>query len=131
MTICERMFLLIDAAPNKSAAGLCKVLGVGTSQTSNWKSRNADPPARYLQQISEYLEVSIEYLVTGEEKECDTHEGQVLQTGEILDDGEVLLLTRFRSLDSEGKEEVLHAALSEVRRMRAEQGEGAETAIAG
>lgn len=114
MTICERMFQLIDSKPNKNAAGLCRVLGVGTAQTSNWKSRNVDPPAKYLEQICEYLDVSIEYLVTGTDKELTQEENT--------------LLLRFRSLDEEGKEEVLHAALSEIRRMRNDMERGSARA---
>lgn len=112
MTICQRMFAIIDADSTKSAAGLCKVLGVGTSQTTNWKSRNADPPAKYLAQICEYLGVSIQYLVTGDD-----------MAGNALSDDEMKLLKRFRALDDEGREEVLHTALAELRRVNAERGE--------
>ena len=47
MTISERMFSLLDER-GLSASGLCKVLGVGTNQTTNWKQRNTDPPAKYI-----------------------------------------------------------------------------------
>ena len=39
VTISERMFSLLDER-GLSASGLCKVLGVGTNQTTNWKQRN-------------------------------------------------------------------------------------------
>ncbi len=64
MTICERLFATLDAK-KKTAADLCKVLGLGTSQTTSWKKRNTDPPAKYLIQISDFLDVSLEYLLTG------------------------------------------------------------------
>lgn len=64
MTICERVFATLDAK-GKLAADLCKVLGIGTSQTTSWKKRNTDPPAKYLVQISDFLDVSLEYLLTG------------------------------------------------------------------
>lgn len=66
MTISERMFKTMDEK-GKMAASLCKILNVNTSQTSSWKNRNSDPPARYIKQIADFLEVSVEYLLTGED----------------------------------------------------------------
>ena len=68
MTINERMFTILDSNPNKSAAELCRVLGVGTAQTSNWRKSGTDPKAKQLEAIANYLEVSIQYLVTGNDK---------------------------------------------------------------
>jgi len=64
MTICERIFAELDKQ-NKMAADMCRVLGVGTSQTTSWKNRNTDPPAKYMVQIADFLDVSLEYLLTG------------------------------------------------------------------
>ena len=66
MKICERMFALLDEK-GLSASGLSKVLGVGTNQTTNWKQRNTDPPAKYIIPICEYLGCSVEYLLTGKD----------------------------------------------------------------
>lgn len=66
MTISERMFQIM-ADKGKMAASLCKILHVNTSQTSSWKNRNSDPPAKYIMQIADFLEVSVEYLLTGED----------------------------------------------------------------
>ncbi len=68
MTICERMFAAIEAK-GLTAHGLAKVIGVGTNQTTNWKQRNTDPPAKYILPICEYLGCSVEYLLTGQEAE--------------------------------------------------------------
>lgn len=68
MTICERLF---DALERKglTAYGLCKVLGITGTVTTNWKQRNTDPPAKYIVPICEYLGCSVEYLLTGQEAE--------------------------------------------------------------
>ncbi len=68
MTIQERMYSILESKPGKSQAELAAVLGVGTAQTTSWKKRQADPPAKYIAQIAEYLEVSIPYLLTGVDK---------------------------------------------------------------
>lgn len=66
MTICERMFLIMEQK-NKKAADLCKILEIGTGQTTTWKKRNSDPPAKYITKICEFLEITPEYLLTGKE----------------------------------------------------------------
>lgn len=65
MTICERMFATLDEKGLK-AAGLCRVLGIGTNITTGWKQRNTDPPSKYIAPICEYLGCSVEYLLTGQ-----------------------------------------------------------------
>lgn len=114
MTISERMFSLIDARSDKSAAGLCKILGVGTAQTTSWRQRNADPPAKYLAQICKYLEVSIAFLVTGAED----------NSAQSFADDEIQLIEKYRKLDEDGKEEVRHTLRVESRRLAAEKGTG-------
>lgn len=64
MTICERMFSRMKK-DGKMPADLCRIIGVGTAQTTAWKQRNTDPPAKYIYQISQFLDVSLEWLLTG------------------------------------------------------------------
>ena len=66
MTICERMFKTLDEK-GMMAADLCRVLNVGTGQTTAWKRRNADPPAKYLKQIADFLDVTLDFLITGDD----------------------------------------------------------------
>lgn len=66
MTISERLFSTLDERGLR-ASGLCKHLGIGTNITTGWKQRGTDPPAKYIAPICEYLNCSLEYLLTGEE----------------------------------------------------------------
>lgn len=93
MTICERMFAELDRQ-NKMAADLCRVLGVGTSQTTSWKNRNTDPPAKYIVKIADFLGVSLEYLLTG-----------IDNSSSKLTPLETDLLAMFRELPKETKHE--------------------------
>lgn len=106
MTICERMFALMDER-NLSAYGLCQALGVVTSTTTTWKQRNTDPPAKHIYRICEYLGCSVEYLLTGQETKKDpspdiSENGrEMLELFERLPDREqVLLIGRLQEMVS-------------------------------
>lgn len=116
MTICERVFELLSATKGKSAAGLCKELGLNTSVTTNWKNRGTDPPAKYIVPICEYLGVSVTFLLTGEEASDSSNSDLGEEESELLD--------YFRSLDTRGKRVVLVAADQEHRRVISEKGTG-------
>ncbi|MDE6424797.1 MAG: helix-turn-helix domain-containing protein [Ruminococcus sp.] len=47
---------------------LCNAINVNTSTVTNWKTRNTDPPSRYIIPICEFLGVTPEYLLTGTER---------------------------------------------------------------
>lgn len=51
---------------------VCKETGLTTSTISNWKAGRYTPKQDKLQKIADYFCVSIEYLMTGEEKEPET-----------------------------------------------------------
>lgn len=118
MTICERLFKLLAETPGKNAAGLCKKLGIGTNVTTGWKQRNTDPPAKYIIQICEYLDVSICFLLTGVETDYDV----IRRLESTITDDEQRLLTKYRTLDSDGKDAVRGVLLQEQRRVEAEKG---------
>ncbi len=107
MTICQRMFKLLDDK-GKSAYGLCKKIGVGTGVMTGWKKRNTDPPAKFLKPISDYLEISIEYLCTGEETESNDF---------TLTDGEKRVIEKYRQLDEDGMDVVRGILIQEQRRV--------------
>ena len=72
----------------KRPADLCKILDIGTSVTTGWKTRGTDPPAKYIIPICQFLNVSVEYLLTGSDK---------IKTG---DSAEAALLAMYRELPS-------------------------------
>lgn len=52
-----------------STADVCKATGIGQSTMSNWKSRRNLISGKNAQKIADYFHVSVDYLMTGEEKE--------------------------------------------------------------
>lgn len=66
MEIIERIYQLLNEK-DKRAYELCSKLDIRTSTMSTWKSRVNDPPARYMKTIADFLGVSLNYLITGEE----------------------------------------------------------------
>ena len=93
MTICERIFKIIDEKKLKTS-DLAKKIGIGQSVISNWKKRNTNPPIEYALVICEFLEISIEELITGE-------------PGKSLTIEEQKLIDLYRKADEKGKEAIL------------------------
>lgn len=52
-----------------SATGLALELGIGKSTVSGWKKKGTVPSGATLKAIADRLDVSVDYLLTGEEKE--------------------------------------------------------------
>lgn len=52
-----------------SSYKVSKETGVTQTSLSNWKSGRTSPSVKTLQKIADYFNVSLEYLMTGEEKE--------------------------------------------------------------
>ena len=49
---------------------VCKETGLTTSTISNWKAGRYTPKQDKLQKLADYFHVSLEYLMTGEDKEA-------------------------------------------------------------
>lgn len=95
MTINERMFEIMKRK-NVKAIDIANHLNITKSVVSNWKSRGTNPPAEYVEPICELLEISIEYFLTGEEKESvldlTENEKEMLENFKILPEREQIKL---------------------------------------
>ena len=89
MEIIERIYQLLDQK-DKKAVDLCNVLKIRTSTMSTWKTRVNDPPAKYMKTIANFLGVSLDYLLTGEEapfkKTISCDEDELLELYRMLPD---------------------------------------------
>lgn len=87
MEINQRMFKLFEIT-GKKEADLARTLEIGTGQISTWKTRNTDPPAKYLTRICEFFNVEPEFLLTGQEplpKELTSEQQELLSLWDKLD----------------------------------------------
>ena len=66
MKTIERILITAEEKHIKQA-DIAKAIGKGTSQITNWKNRNSDPPIEHLPAIAKLLNVSVEWLITGKE----------------------------------------------------------------
>lgn len=64
MEINERIFHLLNQQ-GKKASALADFLGIKPSSITGWKNEGSYPSSKYIQKISEFLNVPIEYLVNG------------------------------------------------------------------
>ncbi len=53
---------------NLKAADVCKGTGLPSSLFSEWKRGKSTPKADKMKKIADFFEISVEYLMTGEEK---------------------------------------------------------------
>ena len=63
------IFELLCNKNNVTPYRVCKETGLTTATISNWKAGRYVPKQDKLQKIADYFNVSLEYLMTGEEKE--------------------------------------------------------------
>ncbi len=64
MSINTRLFDIIESKNIKNK-DLAEYLNINTSVISTWKTRGTNPPSEYLVRICDFLQISLEYLLTG------------------------------------------------------------------
>jgi len=86
MDIVDRIYYLLHEK-RLSAKSLADYAGISTGNVSDWKARKSKPGINALPKIAEYLEVSLDYLLTGEEpmpKELDAEQRELIKLYDAL-----------------------------------------------
>lgn len=108
MTISQRIFALLREK-NLSQKELSKYTGISPAAISSWKSKGTNPSSDKIVKISEFLNVDVYYLLTGENPPASD-----LQVAEesgyhasLSDPDERLLLQLFRKLSPMDKGRII------------------------
>lgn len=72
MEIAQRIFDLLKSK-HKSKAELARYLGIRPTTVTEWDTKGKKPSVEYISRISEFLNVSCDYLLTGEEHHNSTN----------------------------------------------------------
>nr|WP_314465907.1 helix-turn-helix transcriptional regulator [uncultured Clostridium sp.] len=102
MRIGERVHILLDEK-GKKQKDLADFLGTGTSTVHGWKQGNRNPSSEMLLPICEFLDISIEYLLTGEERNTVKR----ISNNNDLSTDESDLLSYFRELSRSNQRSIL------------------------
>lgn len=99
MTINERFFELLKEK-NYTQKQFSIKTGIPEQTISAWKKRKSDPPANLLYTIADFLNVSLDFLITGTENENKT---LFKNNEENLSAEERFLINTYREVSDEGK----------------------------
>ena len=104
MELNERIFSLLDQQ-GKTAKQLGKFLDVSPSSISGWKNEGSFPSSKYLVRISEFFNVSLDYLCTGKD------------SNNLLSEDQKELLENYDKLDHRGKHKIHSVIYDELDRI--------------
>ena len=109
MTAIDRLYQILHQQ-KKKPADLCRYVGITGSTLANWKDRNSEPPSRYLVAICDFLNISVDYLLTGNTKNLPDENSRMQLSSEA-----VSIAKLYDSLDekSKAKAEGFLAALAD------------------
>lgn len=93
MTISERIFDLLEKT-GKKQSDLAKAVGVRANTVSDWKTKGANPSAEHISRIADFLGVSCEYLLTGENKVVGNHASNVSNSAVVLGNNAKTLIVK-------------------------------------
>lgn len=102
MNITERLFYIIEKKKMK-LSDFAKAINTTSQALNNWKNRGTTPPMEYLPLICDTLDISWEWLVTGE------------NSGETYTQEEKYLVSKYRDTDTSGKTKILEYAQDMAR----------------
>ncbi|GHU74050.1 hypothetical protein FACS1894188_01170 [Clostridia bacterium] len=117
---------------NRQQKELAKYLEIAPSSVNNWKYHRNNPPSEYLAKICDFLECSLEWLVTGEESIPKTNiinHGtagtnnvnfgtnmtpiqEIISTNNVLQDEETDLIEIYRKLTRKNKNKLFDTAFN-------------------
>lgn len=99
MSVIDR---IVDLLQKKGAsqADICNYIGIKYNVFTTWKTRETDPPTKYLVQICEFLNVTLEYLLTGEESKS-SYEIHMENANETM------MLNLFRMLTEKEQDRII------------------------
>lgn len=69
MSVTQRIFEILDTQKGKSQKGLAKFIGVAPNTVTDWRRLKSSPSIDKIEAIANYLDVSILYLVRGEDEQ--------------------------------------------------------------
>lgn len=78
MDINERIFVLLNKQ-GKTASALAAHLGIKPASITGWKNEGSYPSSKYVPAISEFLNVSSEFLLTGNDSAISTRDQRLLE----------------------------------------------------
>lgn len=98
MTITERIF--VELSQKKiSQKEFALQIGLNEKTVSAWKKNNSLPPADKLFEISNYLGLSLNYLLTGKEPELSDKQQQLLSLfNQLSDENQIKIVERIETL---------------------------------
>lgn len=99
MTITERLFLVLSNK-NLSQKEFAKAINVNEKTVSAWKKNNSLPSADKISDISDFLNISLEYLLTGQEKSPSSY----------LTENEQKIIDVFKNLNNTQQGEIIGRA---------------------
>lgn len=102
MSIGERVHTLLEEKGRRQKE-LADFLGTRASTVNGWKQGNKTPSSELLLPICEFLDISIEYLLTGEQRNTVK---QISNNNDLSTD-ETDLLTYFRELSRSNQRSIL------------------------
>ncbi len=117
MTISQRIFSILTEKKLKQK-DLAEYVGISTSAISDWKKKNTNPSAENLSAIADFLNVSLRFLLTGEER---------IENIKLSDDIKELI-SYYNTLDERSKGKIIGKAeaLAELAAERAAEKRAAE-----
>lgn len=117
MTISQRIFSILTDKKLKQK-DLAEYVGISTSAISDWKKKNTNPSAENLSAIADFLNVSLRFLLTGEER---------IESIKLSDDIKELI-SYYNALDERSKGKILGKAetLAELTAERAAEEQAAK-----